>query len=126
MFEQIADYTELLFPGGILKAESVLGMMAKLNDPEDNNWAYIQVIGWLYQYYISEKHDEVVDINGSSINKEDIPKLQVVTSKLPVVIPKLLVDMVQILIKLKVTQINLCLQQQCLPFISLELLIHTY
>lgn len=73
MFEQIADYTELLFPGGILKAESVLGMMAKLNSPEDNNWADIQVIGWLYQYYISEKHDEVVDINGAAIRKEDIP-----------------------------------------------------
>ena len=73
MFEQIADYTELLFPGGILKAESVLGMMAKLNSPEDNNWADIQVIGWLYQYYISEKHDEVVDINGAAIKKEDIP-----------------------------------------------------
>ena len=73
MFEQIADYTELLFPGGILKAESVLGMMAKLNDPEDNNWADIQVIGWLYQYYISEKHDEVLDVNVSNIQKQDIP-----------------------------------------------------
>ena len=73
MFEAIADYTELLFPDGILKVDSVLGMLAKLNKPEDGNWADIQVIGWLYQYYISEKHDEVVDINGSSINKEDIP-----------------------------------------------------
>lgn len=73
MFEPIEDYTELLFPENLLRTESVLGMMAKLNNPKDANWEDIQVIGWLYQYYISEKHDEVVDINGSSIKKEDIP-----------------------------------------------------
>lgn len=70
MFETISDYTELLFPDGLLKADSVLGQMAQL---ENDCWDEIQVIGWLYQYYISQRHDEVVDINGSAIAKEDIP-----------------------------------------------------
>ena len=70
MFEQISDATELLFPDGLLRADSVLGEMAKL---DADSWNEIQVVGWLYQYYISEKHDEVVNINGSSVKKEDIP-----------------------------------------------------
>lgn len=70
MFEQITSVAELLFPAALLKADSVLGEMARL---DDDCWEEIQVIGWLYQYYISQRHDEVVDINGSAIKKEDIP-----------------------------------------------------
>lgn len=70
MFQQITSVAELLFPAALLKADSVLGEMARL---DDDCWNEIQVIGWLYQYYISQRHDEVVDINGSAIKKEDIP-----------------------------------------------------
>ncbi len=70
MFEKISDYTELLFPDGLLKDDSVLAALSKLPAEDFQD---IQVIGWLYQYYISEKHDEVVNINGSSVKKEDIP-----------------------------------------------------
>lgn len=70
MFETISDYTELLFPDGLLKADSVLGQLAQL---DEDCWNEIQVIGWLYQDYLSQKHDEVVDINGGAIAKEDIP-----------------------------------------------------
>lgn len=70
MFEKISQTSELLFPDALLKAESVLGELAKL---DADSWADIQVIGWLYQYYISQRHDEVVDINGSAIPKADIP-----------------------------------------------------
>lgn len=70
MFQQITSVAELLFPAALLKADSVLGEMARL---DDDCWEEIQVIGWLYQYYISQRHDEVVDINGSAIKKEDIP-----------------------------------------------------
>ena len=59
MFEAIADYTELLFPDGILKAESVLGMLAGV---EADNWQDIQVIGWLYQYYNTELKQETFDL----------------------------------------------------------------
>lgn len=70
MFEKISDYTELLFPDGLLRDDSVLAALAKIPAEDFQD---IQVIGWLYQYYISEKHDEVVNINGSSVKKEDIP-----------------------------------------------------
>ena len=56
MFEPISDYTELLFPDGLLREDSVLAMLAAV---DAENWADIQVIGWLYQYYISQKHDEL-------------------------------------------------------------------
>ena len=69
MFEPISDYTELLFPDGLLREDSVLAMLAEV---KEENWADIQVIGWLYQYYISQKHDEIVDINGGAIQKNDI------------------------------------------------------
>ena len=70
MFEPISDYTELLFPDGLLREDSVLAMLAEV---DAENWTDIQVIGWLYQYYISQKHDEIVDINGGAIQKNDIP-----------------------------------------------------
>lgn len=70
MFEPISDYTELLFPDGLLREDSVLAMLAAV---DAENWADIQVIGWLYQYYISQKHDEIVDINGGAIQKNNIP-----------------------------------------------------
>lgn len=70
MFEPISDYTELLFPDGLLREDSALAMLAEV---DAENWTDIQVIGWLYQYYISQKHDEIVDINGGAIQKNDIP-----------------------------------------------------
>ena len=59
MFETISDYTELLFPDNLLRAESALGLLAEL---EDDNWQEIQVIGWLYQYYNTELKDETFDL----------------------------------------------------------------
>lgn len=55
MFEKINDYTELLFPDGLLKSDSFLGMLANV---AEENWQDIQVIGWLYQYYNTELKDE--------------------------------------------------------------------
>ncbi len=70
MFREISGATELLFPDGLLRTDSVLGELAQISA---DCWSEIQVVGWLYQYYISQRHDEVVDINGSAIPKEDIP-----------------------------------------------------
>ena len=59
MFEQISDATELLFPDGLLRADSVLGEMAKL---DADSWNEIQVVGWLYQYYNTQLKDETFDL----------------------------------------------------------------
>ena len=73
MFEKMGGYTELLLPNNILKQDSVLGHMVA-DIPEEDWQDAVQIIGWLYQYYISEKHEEVVDpIHGKTIKKEDIP-----------------------------------------------------
>lgn len=73
MFERMGGYTEMLLPNNILRQDSVLGHMVS-DIPEEDWQDAVQIIGWLYQYYISEKHEEVVDpIHGKTIKKEDIP-----------------------------------------------------
>lgn len=72
MFEKMGGYTELLFPNNILKADSVLGRM--VTDIPEEDWTdQVQIIGWLYQYYIAEKHDQIVNIYEGTVKKEDIP-----------------------------------------------------
>ena len=72
MFEKMGGYTELLFPNNILKADSVLGRM--VTDIPEEDWTdQVQIIGWLYQYYIAEKHDQIVNIYKGTVKKEDIP-----------------------------------------------------
>ena len=72
MFEHISDYTELLFPNNLLRPDSVLAKMVE-NIPEED-WKDAEIIGWLYQYYITEKHEEVVDpLHSKTVKKEDIP-----------------------------------------------------
>lgn len=57
MFEKIADYTELLMPEDLLSSESVLTRMREVMTAAACK--DVEVIGWLYQFYISEKKDEV-------------------------------------------------------------------
>ena len=72
MFQRISDYTELLFPDNLLRKGSVLQQMIELIPEEDWKDA-VQIIGWLYQYYISEKHDEIVNIYKGTVKQEDVP-----------------------------------------------------
>ena len=71
MFQKIADYTELLFPDNLLREGSVVQQMIELI-PEDDWTDQVQIIGWLYQYYNTEKKDEVISLN-KAIEKDDIP-----------------------------------------------------
>lgn len=74
MFQNIKDYTELLFPDDLLQGKSsVIRQMIELIPEEDWKDA-VQIIGWLYQYYNSEKKDEVfAKRNSTKISKENIP-----------------------------------------------------
>ena len=72
MFTTISDYTMLLFPDNLLKEDSVLGKL--ISDIDEDTWQdQVQAIGWMYQYYISEKHNQVVNILKGKVKKEDIP-----------------------------------------------------
>lgn len=68
MFEKLDDATELLLPDNLTKTDSILKDL--INDIPEDNWQEIEVIGWLYQFYISEHKDAVI---GKVVKREDIP-----------------------------------------------------
>ncbi|MFT2186138.1 BREX-1 system adenine-specific DNA-methyltransferase PglX [Pseudomonas putida] len=57
LFEQIADYTELLMPEDLLSQGSIVTSLREVMNEEVCQ--DVEVIGWLYQFYIAEKKDEV-------------------------------------------------------------------
>ncbi len=68
LFERIDDDTELLLPDNLLRTDSVIAKLVQAIPEED--WAEVEIIGWLYQFYISEKKDQVI---GKVVKSEDIP-----------------------------------------------------
>ena len=73
MFERINDYTELLMPDDLLSTNSVLSQTVAVLDKE--TCKDVEVIGWLYQYYITDLNELVYDGNMSKkrISKELLP-----------------------------------------------------
>jgi len=73
LFERIADYTELLMPDDLLSGNSVLAYTREAMTPDACQ--DVEVIGWLYQFYISEKKDQVFDglKKNQKITPENIP-----------------------------------------------------
>lgn len=68
LFEAIDDETELLLPTGLTRTDAFWRPLVD-EIPEDD-WQQVEVIGWLYQFYISDKKDEVI---GKVVKSEDIP-----------------------------------------------------
>ena len=68
LFTQIGDETELLLPANLLHTDSLIRQLVEQVD--EDLWQEIEIIGWLYQFYISEKNDEVI---GKVVKSEDIP-----------------------------------------------------
>ena len=68
LFERIGDETELLLPANLLHTDSLIRQMVERID--ESAWEQIEIIGWLYQFYISEKKDQVI---GKAVKSEDIP-----------------------------------------------------
>lgn len=87
LFEKTDDYSELLLTISFTDSEGIIHHL--INDIEDvdfriNDEMYtddgkikadgqVEIIGWLYQYYISKKHDEIVNIYKGTVKKADIP-----------------------------------------------------
>ena len=68
LFEALDDETELLLPDNLTRTDSILrGLVDGI--PEED-WEQVEIIGWLYQFYISEKKDQVI---GKVVKSEDIP-----------------------------------------------------
>lgn len=68
LFETVDDEAELLLPDNLTRTDSILRGLVDGIPPED--WDDVEVIGWLYQFYISEKKDAVI---GKVVKSEDIP-----------------------------------------------------
>ncbi len=68
LFEAVADESELLLPENLTKTDSLIRDLVASVPDED--WDHIEIIGWLYQFYISEKKDQVI---GKVVKSEDIP-----------------------------------------------------
>ncbi len=73
LFEKIDDYAELLLPDDLLSINSILAYVREAMTPDISQ--DVEIIGWLYQFYISEKKDEVFAAlkKNKKIAAEDIP-----------------------------------------------------
>ena len=73
LFERIDDFTELLLPDDLLSKTSIITKLQSAMTHE--NCKDVEVIGWLYQFYISEKKDKVRKglTKNKKVKPEDIP-----------------------------------------------------
>ena len=71
-FGGIADYTELLLPNNILAAGGFVDMLNHTEFITDEDFQSPELIGWLYQFYISERKDEVF-AKKSKFEADEIP-----------------------------------------------------
>lgn len=74
-FGGVSDYTEILLPTNILSEGSFVDLLNHTAFITDDDYKQSELIGWLYQFYISEKKDEVFASfkGGKKAEAEDIP-----------------------------------------------------
>ena len=71
MFTSINDYKTLLFPHNLLKDDSVLARL--ISDIDEDSWLdQVQIIGWLYQYYIQMPKDKLIHAK-KQYKTDDVP-----------------------------------------------------
>ncbi len=68
LFERIGDETELVLPESLLHCDSIVRKLVSGIDEED--WQEVEIIGWLYEAYISERYEQVI---GKVVASPDIP-----------------------------------------------------
>ena len=73
MLDRAEDYTELLIPDDLLSPDSILARLREVMTEEACQ--DVEIIGWLYQFYISEKKDQVFAglKKNQKITAENIP-----------------------------------------------------
>ena len=71
-FGRIDDYTELLLPDNILAGGGFVDLLNHTDFITDEDYYSSELIGWLYQFYISEKKDQVMSGKGK-YSAADIP-----------------------------------------------------
>lgn len=59
VFGHIDDYTELLIPSNLLSGDGIVELINESDAITSEDYKEVELIGWLYQFYISDKKDEV-------------------------------------------------------------------
>ena len=78
-FGAIADYTELLLPQNILAEGGFVSMLNDTGGITDDDFRSAELIGWLYQFYISDRKDEAFAKKGKYDTDEIAPATQIFT-----------------------------------------------
>ncbi|MEZ2238078.1 BREX-1 system adenine-specific DNA-methyltransferase PglX [Microcoleus sp.] len=80
LFDRSKNYMALFIPGNLLNQDSILRRLVndiseedlRAKRPDEEDQQDVEIIGWLYQFYISEKKDEVIGAK-SKVKAQDIP-----------------------------------------------------
>ncbi|MCI1742487.1 MAG: BREX-1 system adenine-specific DNA-methyltransferase PglX [Prevotella sp.] len=78
-FGAISDYTELLLPQDILREGGFVDRLNHTDFIKEEDYQSPEFIGWLYQFYISERKDEVFAKKGKYESDEIAPATQIFT-----------------------------------------------
>lgn len=78
-FGHIADYTELLLPANILAEGGFVDLINHTDFIAEEDYRSSELIGWLYQFYISERKDEVFAAKGKFTASEIPAATQIFT-----------------------------------------------
>ncbi|HBF4572088.1 TPA: BREX-1 system adenine-specific DNA-methyltransferase PglX [Clostridioides difficile] len=76
LFEKTDDYSELLLTISFTDKDGIVYRLVHDIDEYDFNVekeGQVEIIGWMYQYYISKKHDDIINIYKGTVKKADIP-----------------------------------------------------
>lgn len=79
LFERINDYSELLLPDDLISSFSIIEDIKQGMLPEDCQ--EVEILGWLYQFYISERKDELINAKKRYKADEIAPVTQLFTPK---------------------------------------------
>lgn len=79
LFEEINDYTELLLPADLTSDKSIIYEVVQGMD--DESCAEVEIIGWLYQFYVSEKNAALINSKKVYERDELAPASQLFTPK---------------------------------------------
>jgi len=79
MFERISDYTELLLPDDLLSDYSIVADIR--NGMTDEDCQQEEILGWLYQFYISAENARLIKSKKAYAKHELAPASQLFTPK---------------------------------------------
>ncbi len=79
LFERIDDYTELLLPDDLISELSIIQDF--VNGMTEEDCQEVEIMGWLYQFYISERNDELISSKKAYKKDELAPASQLFTPK---------------------------------------------